>query len=148
MTIEYLVDSCVLNDFVRNKQETPSYQRVLELLNNRNTICINMLIYTELLQGISKIDEAKFLGIKEFLEQAEKNKVIKMIDIDRAIYEEAIDIQRKLHTELTKRDRYKGILIDVLVYATAKCIGARIITCDGDFKKIEEVTKNQIIDYL
>lgn len=129
--MNYFFDTNIIIDFLNEKDE------VIEKLSNiaqneESKIYINRLVYTESLRTINFQNSKIFKKAKETLEVFEK------LDINKNIYDEAINFSRFAKS---KGINLKGKCeaIDFIHFICAKYYELEIVSHDRDFDKLENI---------
>lgn len=123
--MKVLVDSTVWIDFL-NSARTPGTEKLVELIEAREDLCVCGFVLTEVLQGIR--DEKQFSATKRQLEN------LIYLNDDRTTFELAATIYRNL--------RKKGVAIrnsvDCLIAAVVIQHKVAFLENDRDFRFIDE----------
>ncbi len=118
--MKVLVDSTVWIDFLRNTK-TPETDKLVELIENREDLCICGFILTEVLQGIR--DEKQYVATKHQLTN------LIYLENDQSTFELAATIFRNLRNHgITIRNS-----IDCLIAATVIQNNVSLLEADRDF---------------
>jgi predicted nucleic acid-binding protein len=120
-----LVDSSVWIDFLRNTK-TPETDKLVELIENREDLCICGFVLTEVLQGIR--DEKQYVATKQQFAN------LIYLDDDQSTFELGATIYRNLRKQgITIRNS-----IDCLIAATVMQHNASLLEDDRDFPLIND----------
>ena len=120
-----LVDSTVWIDFLRNRT-TPHTDKLMELIQSRDDLCLCGFIMTEVLQGIR--EEKQYVKTKQQFEN------LIYLDSDQSTFELGATIYRNLRKEgITIRNS-----IECLIAATVIQHGVSLLENDRDFMFIDQ----------
>ncbi len=120
-----LVDSTVWIDFLRGTA-TPQTEKLVELIQSREDLCICGLVLTEVLQGIH--DEKQFVSTRGIFER------LIYLESDRSTFELGATIYRMLRKQgITVRNS-----IDCLIAATVVQHQVALLEADRDYVFINQ----------
>lgn len=120
-----LVDSSVWIDFLRNKA-TPQTDKLIELINEREDLCVCGFVLAEVLQGIR--DEKQYVITKQQFDN------LIYLEDDQSTFELGATIYRNLRKQgITIRNS-----IDCLIAATVIQHGVGLLEADRDYAFIDE----------
>jgi len=119
-----LVDSTVWIDFLRNKS-TPQTEKLMELIRDREDLCVCGFILTEVLQGIR--EERDYIATKQQFDN------LIYLGEDKSTFELGATIHRNLRKQgITIRSS-----IDCLIAATVIQHGVSLLENDRDYPFID-----------
>ncbi len=132
--MKYFLDSNIIIDLLKNKPETQ--KKIIEISSDDTSeLYINRLVYIECLRNI------KYQDSKIFKQAVATLNIFEKLDINQAIYDEAIEISRYCQMNgVTLKG--KCAVIDFIHFITAKHYNLNIISNDKDLEKIEEQYEN------
>jgi predicted nucleic acid-binding protein len=136
MSEGYFVDTNVIIDFLK-KRETPSVEKLKNLLKQDVRLCINRIVLSETLRTIPIERENKFVSDKDVMLEA-----FQLLDIDHSIVMRSIELNRNGRSQgvsLKKEDECGWL--DYIHYATAEQHQIEIISNDRDFIKISSLAE-------
>ena len=120
-----LVDSTVWIDFFKGAR-TPGTEKLLELIEAREDLCVCGFVLTEVLQGIR--DEKQFVATRHQMEN------LIYLNDDRSTFELAATIYRNLRKQgLTIRNS-----VDCLIAAVVIQHNVALLENDRDYRFIDE----------
>lgn len=128
--MKYFIDTNIIIDFLDNKEEAIERLKALAV-EEESELFINRLVLVETLRTI------RFSHKKIFREAKEKLSFFRKVDIEPAIYEEAIQFSRYCHSKGVKI-KGKCEAIDFLHFITAKYYDLILISNDRDLDRLEE----------
>ncbi|MBY0580563.1 MAG: PIN domain-containing protein [Rickettsiales bacterium] len=128
--MKYLLDTCVITDFIKNQKET--VRRIKEL--KPNELCISVITEFEIKYGIERV-----IGTKQgrYIAEASNSiiSVMEVLEFSREIAELAAKVRAKLSNLGTPIGAY-----DLLIAATAKYYDLTVVTSNiREFERVEDL---------
>ncbi|TAN70990.1 MAG: PIN domain-containing protein [Methylobacter sp.] len=127
--MKYFLDTNIIIDAF-DKKKTEAINRLTPILEDEESeIFVNRLVYLETLRTVKISSTKNFKELKEVFEG------FTVLDINQAIYDQAVELSRYCQSQgITLKGRCAAI--DFLHFATAKYYELELLANDGDMEKL------------